>query len=111
MKRWAEWVFVAAVAIHVWLAVESASTPPPLLDEFAHVSAGVSHWDRGGFSLYREDLPLVRSLNALPVYFSGARMNYQRAVAGAGVNGTLVWTSSGPMAHGSGPCTSGRAWW
>jgi len=79
----AELLFLAGVAVHVWLAVENATTTPVLIDEFAHVPAGVSYWDMGRFSLYREDPPLVRLLTTLPVYLSGSNTNYQRALTSA----------------------------
>jgi hypothetical protein len=46
------------------------------IDEYAHLPAGLSHWELGKFSLYRENPPLVRSLVAFPAWIGGARMDY-----------------------------------
>ncbi|MGC8639027.1 MAG: glycosyltransferase family 39 protein [Isosphaeraceae bacterium] len=55
------------------------------VDEFAHVPAGVSQWERGTFSLYRENPPLIRFLTALPVWLANPRTNYWRERTGPGI--------------------------
>lgn len=62
-------------------SLNSVSTPI-LLDEFAHVPAGVSHWELGRFTLYRENPPFVRSLVSLPVWLSRPKTDYSRAGTG-----------------------------
>ena len=54
------------------------------VDEFAHVPAGVSQWERGTFSLYRENPPLIRSLTAFPVWLAKPRTDYSRERIGPG---------------------------
>jgi hypothetical protein len=71
------WAILVVVAVaFAALAVESITNNSVTVDEFAHVPAGVSYWQRGTFSLYRENPPLVRGLIALPVWLAGARTDY-----------------------------------
>ena len=46
----------------------------PPIDETAHLSAGLSHWESGRIQLYGVNPPLIRLLAAIPVRF--ARPNY-----------------------------------
>ena len=55
---------------------------PILLDRTDHVPAGVSHWELGRFTLYRENPPFVRLLTSLPVWLSGPRTDYSKAGGG-----------------------------
>jgi Dolichyl-phosphate-mannose-protein mannosyltransferase len=66
----------------VWLLFESIGATPVMVDEFAHIPAGVSYWDSGRFALYRENPPLVRCLISLAPWLSGARVDYAHALAG-----------------------------
>jgi hypothetical protein len=50
-----------------------------MLDEFAHVPAGISHWDLGRHFIYRENPPLVRLIATLPVWLSHPKMVYSGA--------------------------------
>ena len=68
--------FLAMVCIASWLATEAAETNSVVLDEFAHVPAGVSHLDLGDFRLYRESPPFIRMMIALPVWASDAKRDY-----------------------------------
>lgn len=47
-----------------------------VVDEFAHLPAGVAYWKTGRFFLYRENLPLVKLLAALPAVAAGPVMDY-----------------------------------
>lgn len=49
-------LFLTMMAGFVWLSIESSLTSPVLLDEYAHVPAGLSHWELGRYFLYREKL-------------------------------------------------------
>lgn len=71
--------FLAFVAGFVWLATEQIVSNAVMLDEFALVPAGISHWQTGRFGLYRASPPLIPMLEALPVWLSGATMDYSRA--------------------------------
>ena len=77
-SRTALFLFLAAVGFHVWLGMANAVSDPVLVDEYGHLPAGLSYWQTGRFSLYRQDPPLVRLLAALPARLSGARMDYRR---------------------------------
>lgn len=80
MKKHA--VFLAFEAVFLWLALENIATTPVMLDEFAHLPAGVSYWETGRFSIYRESPPLIRYVTAFPAYLNGARLDYRRASLG-----------------------------
>jgi len=94
--------FLAAVACFVLLASECIRSNPVLVDEFAHVPAGVSYWDLGRHYLYRENPPVVRLLTALPVWLSNPKTDYSRASAsyrsewGVGVD---FIAANGPRHH------------
>lgn len=72
-----------------------------VVDEVAHIPAGVSHWERGLFSLYQENPPLVRCLVSLPVWLSSPRTNYSHEEIRVGrrtewlVGGDFVRANSG----------------
>ena len=66
----------------LWLVFEEIDATPVLLDEFAHIPAGVSYWETGRFSLYRESPPVVRCLVGLPAWLMGARVDYAHAGMG-----------------------------
>ena len=54
--------FLLTTVVFTSLAVNYAATMPVLVDEYAHVPAGVSYLELGRFLLYRENPPLVRCL-------------------------------------------------
>jgi len=62
----------AIVLVHVLLAVYGALVHCPVMDEVAHLPAGISHWRFGHFDLYKVDPPLLRMVAALPVLAVGA---------------------------------------
>ncbi len=66
----------------LWLLFEYTRATPVMVDEFAHIPAGVSYWESGRFALYRENPPLIRCLISLPAWLSGARVDYSRASVG-----------------------------
>ncbi len=68
--------FLALVCFSSWLVTEASLTNSIVLDEFAHMPAGLGHLDLGNFGLYRESPPLVQAMIALPVWVSGAKRNY-----------------------------------
>jgi len=72
-------VFLAVVACAVLLSSECIRSNPVIVDEYAHVPAGISHWDLGRHFLYRENPPFVRLLATLPVWLSRPKMVYTRA--------------------------------
>lgn len=54
-------------ALHVGLLLPMACRDTATIDEVAHFAAGVSHWYRGTFRLYRVNPPLVRLVACAPV--------------------------------------------
>lgn len=75
-------VLSALVAGFACLAVEVIESNAIMVDEFAHLPAGVSYFDLRRFYIYRVNPPLVQGLAALPVWLSGPRMDYSRAGSG-----------------------------
>lgn len=71
-----------------------------VVDELAHIPAGVNHWERGFFSLYHENPPLVRCLVALPVWLSSPRSDYshERIMPGR----RTEWLVGSDFAHANG---------
>ena len=63
------WLVALILAIHAGLLVWSAWVHAPLVDEPAHLSAGLSHWKKFSFDLYRVNPPLLRMVAAFPVLF------------------------------------------
>ncbi|MEZ6123251.1 MAG: glycosyltransferase family 39 protein [Planctomycetaceae bacterium] len=55
------------LAVQTVLLAWQAFDNSPVLDEPAHLAAGLSHWRFGRFDLYRVNPPLVRSVAALSV--------------------------------------------
>ncbi|MFI5456705.1 MAG: ArnT family glycosyltransferase [Isosphaerales bacterium] len=76
-----EWPVVCLIVLAIaftLLAHEVIVTNAITVDECAHLPAGVSYWDLGRFYIYRENPPFVQALAALPVWLSGAKMDYSR---------------------------------
>lgn len=48
----------------------------PVVDEIAHLPAGLSQWRFQKFDLYRVNPPLVRAIAAVPVLFSGCKEDW-----------------------------------
>src|SRR5579883_3088073 len=71
--------FLGVVALAVVLSGECIRSNPAMVDEYAHVPAGISHWELGRHFLYRENPPLVRLLFSLPVWLSRPKMIYSNA--------------------------------
>jgi len=57
------------LTIHAGLLTWSAWVHAPLVDEPAHLSAGLSHWKKFSFDLYRVNPPLIRMVAAFPILF------------------------------------------
>lgn len=75
-------LFLLGVAAFVWLGMDSIRSNFIVLDEYAHVPAGLSYLQLGTFRLYRESPPLIQVMAALPVLVSKAETDYHRAGAG-----------------------------
>lgn len=57
------------LVVHACLLTWSAWIHAPLVDEPAHLSAGLSHWKKFSFDLYRVNPPLIRMIAAFPILF------------------------------------------
>ena len=75
-------LFLLVEAAFLWLTLDNADATPVLIDEFAHIPAGVSYWETGRFQLYRESPPLVRYLISFPAWLEGVRVDYSHSGMG-----------------------------
>ncbi|MFN0055660.1 MAG: ArnT family glycosyltransferase [Planctomycetales bacterium] len=48
----------------------------PTIDEVAHLTAGLSHWEFGSFDLYRVNPPLIRMIAAAPLLALGPKADW-----------------------------------
>ncbi len=73
------WSFPAATLFllaHAALASLSLRQQSVTIDEFAHLPAGLSHWQRSAFFVYNVNPPLTKMLAALPVLPLRPRVDY-----------------------------------
>ena len=77
-------VITALLAVHTALLAYSGWVHAPVMDELAHVAAGVSHWEFGRIGVYTVNPPLVRMIAALPVLAAGARTDWSSYFEGVG---------------------------
>ena len=79
----------------------SAARHSPVIDEPAHLAAGVSNWELAGFELFKVNPPLVRMIAALPAIAAGATTDWSGYYQGVGtraeftVMDDFVW-ANGP---------------
>jgi hypothetical protein len=66
----------ALMAVHAGLLLVGMRWNFTVVDEMAHVPAGISHWQTWDFSLYRVNPPLARMLAALPVLLARPYTTY-----------------------------------
>ena len=69
---------IALVVIHCSLLAWCARQNSPVLQEPAHLAAGLSHLTTTSFDLYRVNPPLVRMVAALPLVYSDVRPDWTR---------------------------------
>src|SRR5579863_1195605 len=50
----------------------------PVIDEFAHVPSGLSHWKSGSFDLYRVNPPLMRMICTVPLLVMNPKTEWIR---------------------------------
>lgn len=62
-------MFGAILMVHAGILIHIAAVTSPSIDELAHLSSGIVHWDTGSFNHYRVNPPLVRMVAAFPVMF------------------------------------------
>ena len=66
------------------LLAMSAARHSPVIDEPAHLAAGVSNWRFGNFGLFKVNPPLVRMMAALPAMAAGAKTDWSGYYQGIG---------------------------
>lgn len=78
MPRCARFALTAAVVavLSASLAAVASYKNSPSSDEASHLAAGVFSWQRGSFSLYPVNPPLVRAVAALPVTLHSATTDW-----------------------------------
>ncbi|MBC7856654.1 MAG: glycosyltransferase family 39 protein [Pirellulaceae bacterium] len=64
------------LAVHALLLAWSAAVHSPVIDEPAHLSAGISHWHHGTFSLYRVNPPLARMVATVPLLLTDIQTDW-----------------------------------
>jgi Dolichyl-phosphate-mannose-protein mannosyltransferase len=78
LRGWRVGFAVAVLlTLHVALATRSLILENPTVDEVIHLPAGITYWQTGSFRMYHHNPPLVKLVAALPVLFSGAKLNYR----------------------------------
>ncbi len=67
---------IALLGFHALFLVTGFEHNSVTIDEFSHVSAGLSYWDGGSFFLYHHNPPLVKMLASLPVLFASPSVSF-----------------------------------
>lgn len=75
-RRPARLLAASLLVVHAGLLASSAWRHSPVIDEVAHLPAGLSHLLLGRFELYSVNPPLVRSVAAVPVALSGPKLDW-----------------------------------
>lgn len=74
--RWLQVVSATLLAVEGMLLVWAAWIDGPVINEPAHLVAGISNWELGRFGLYKVNPPLVRMLAAIPVMAAGVETDW-----------------------------------
>ena len=69
---------------HVFLLIHCIGRQFLVVDETAHVPAGLSHWKTGEFGLYRVDPPSPRMIAVVPLWFDQPQFDFDRVQANPG---------------------------
>ncbi len=75
----------ALLILHALMLTWTAYRDSPVLDEVAHLPAGISHLHFGRFDLFHVNPPLVRMVAAVPVVLAGPETDWDRYDARPGV--------------------------
>lgn len=76
--------YVAAILlVHGVLVAWIAAANAPVMDEVAHLPAGLAHWKSASFDLYRVNPPLPRMVAALPLLALGTEVEKSWPQGGA----------------------------
>lgn len=76
MKMTRSRLVVGLLAAQAALLGFGAATHSPMMDEIAHLAAGISHWELATYDLYKVNPPFIRMLAALPAMAAGAKADY-----------------------------------
>ncbi len=71
-------LLLASVAAFAWAASSAVQTNGLVVDEPAHIAAGISYWDLGRFSIYSQNPPLLQAIAGLPAWLLGGRVDYSQ---------------------------------
>ncbi len=87
---------ISAIAsvIHVCMLLFGIGRQFLVVDETAHVPAGLFHWKTGEFGLYRVNPPLPRMIAVVPLLFDQSKFDFDRVQANPG---TRVDFEPGPV--------------
>ncbi len=64
------------LVVHSLLVLTSLKRNSVTIDEFSHLPAGLTYWQKGTFALYHHNPPLVKMLAALPVLLEHPVVDY-----------------------------------
>ncbi len=79
LPRWLSFtVAVLLLAMMAWLAGGAAHRESVVIDEVAHIGAGLSYWQRFDLRMNVEHPPLGKMIAALPLALRGARVDYSQ---------------------------------
>lgn len=70
-RRWYSILVLGVLYLHFLLAGIGSALHGPAWDEVGHLVAGIEHWKRGTYELYRVNPPLPRMFAALPTVLAG----------------------------------------
>lgn len=76
LHRHCAWWLMSLLVLQSGLLAWTAFANSPVVDEIAHLPAGLSHWKFQRFDLYRVNPPLVRTIAAIPVLFSDCQADW-----------------------------------
>ncbi|MEX2176655.1 MAG: glycosyltransferase family 39 protein [Pirellulaceae bacterium] len=94
-------ILFALCAIHAGLLGYSAAIHSPVIDEPAHLAAGLSHWRRGDFSLYQVNPPLVRLVATAPLLLTNVETVWEEGWQELATRGEFSAGESLVQANGS----------
>jgi hypothetical protein len=77
-------VLAIVLVFHVFLLLHGIGGQFLVVDETAHVPAGLFHWKTGEFGLYRVNPPLPRMIAVVPLLFDRPRFDFHRVQASPG---------------------------
>lgn len=100
-QRLLGWIVPAIVTLHVALLGYSAAMHSPVVDEPAHLAAGIADWRMGGFEMFKVNPPLMRMVAALPAVVINAPLDWTAYYVGVGARGEFPLGDALVKANGS----------